>query len=253
MIQDLIQLIGTLPGLGLKSAKRITLHLMKNDAKLMVYLASQLQNVAQHIKTCNICGNIGENSPCEICTSNRRDRTKICIIEDMSGLWNIESSEHYNGLYHVLSSGSGSTSVSGPHSHSNSHSNSNYGSGSGSNLGAQNGAATHGDNPNSSSMQSGRPTDLSIHKLLNRLTPNKATNDDEQAENVTEVIFAHSPTAQGQITAFYVMDAIEKFTQDNNLNIKITALGHGLPIGSDIDYLDENTISAAFKSRKDFS
>jgi recombination protein RecR len=197
MLQHLINLLATLPGLGPRSAKRVVLHLLKNDKKLMLHTSELLQDVASSVVTCSICNTIDTVNPCAICNNPSRDNTKLCVIDEIGDLWNIESSNHYNGLYYVLG---GELSTS------------NFSS----------------------------PTQINIDKLITRIITAKPD----------EIILANNATVAGQTTAFFILDNIEKIIKQNKLNITVTALGQGIPIGSEIDYLDESTIGAAFKTRK---
>lgn len=190
-IETLIQLISKLPGLGPRSARRATLHLIKNKNKLMLPLANALEATAQAIVTCATCGNLDTESPCKICTSERRDTKTICIVEEVADLWAMERSGMYNGLYHVL----------------------------GGVLSAIDGVTA---------------ADLNLGNLRQRC---------EQAE---EIIIATNATALGQTTAHYITEILE------GLPLKITRLAQGIPIGGELDYLDDGTLGTALKLRQNF-
>ena len=101
-LQELIYLFSKLPGIGPKSASRLVLFLLKNKEKLMFPLSRSLLTSGKSIKKCSICGNIGTRFPDKICKDPKRDRSIICVVEDVSDLWSLEKTGSYKGLYHVL-------------------------------------------------------------------------------------------------------------------------------------------------------
>ena len=191
-IEELIKLISKLPGLGPKSAKRIVLKLMNNKDELMKPMAKALADVYKKISRCNICGILKSNtiqcnySHCEI-TGSEYD--KICVVENISDQWSIESSNIYKGYFHILG---GTISSAGQNKE-----------------------------------------DLLVSSLVERVKKDK----------IKEVILATSATVEGQTTAYYIQDSLK------NLNIKITKLAQGLPVGGEIESLDDGTLNSAFKNR----
>jgi len=101
-IDNLINEISKLPGLGRKSAQRITLYLLKNKNKSLVPLVQSLKEANLKITDCEICGNIDLISPCKLCQNSKRDEKTILIVEDVSDLWTFERIGFFKGLYHVL-------------------------------------------------------------------------------------------------------------------------------------------------------
>ena len=101
-LQELIHLFSRLPGIGPKSASRIVLFLLKNKEKLMYPLSRSLLASGKAIKKCKDCGNLGVNLPCKICSNPKRDKSVICVVEDISDLWALEKTGSFKGLYHVL-------------------------------------------------------------------------------------------------------------------------------------------------------
>jgi len=101
-IERLINDISKLPGLGRRSAQRIALFLLKNKNKNLIPLIETLNYSSTKIIECEECGNIDMINPCKICSSLKRDKTTICIIEDVSDLWTFEKMGFYTGVYHVL-------------------------------------------------------------------------------------------------------------------------------------------------------
>ena len=101
-INKLINEVSKLPGLGRKSAQRITLYLLKNKQKALLPLVQSLNAANIKIINCEICSNIDTSSPCSLCTNSKRDTLTICVVEDVSDLWTFERIGFYKGLYHVL-------------------------------------------------------------------------------------------------------------------------------------------------------
>jgi len=194
-IHHLIDFIARLPGLGPKSAKRIVLQMIRDKEKMMHEFASLLCNVADNIKMCARCNNIDINEICHICSNHNRDQTKLCIVEEIGDLWNIEKSGHFLGLYHVLSGLKSDRSA---------------------------------------------PYNIQLDSITEHL---KAIPD------LQEIIIANNSTVRGQTIMFYLSDALSSLVQGENREIKITAIGQGIPIGSELDYLDDGTIGAAFRTR----
>ena len=191
-IDKLINDISKLPGLGRRSAQRIALFLLKNKDKNLSPLIESLNISYNTIIECNYCGNIDVQDPCNICSNITRDKSTICIIEDVSDLWTLEKVGFYRGLYHVL----------------------------GGSLSAIQGIGTD---------------ELKLQHFLKRIE----TND------IKEIILALSTTMEGQTTSFVIADKLEKYK-----NINVTRLAQGIPMGGEVHYLDENTLSTAFQSRK---
>jgi recombination protein RecR len=192
-IERLIQVLAKLPGLGPRSARRAALHLIKNREKLLVPLTSALGEVLDKVTVCSECGNVDTSDPCTLCRDPRRDRSQICVVEEVGDLWALERAGAWSGLYHVL----------------------------GGTLSAVEGV---------------RPEDLSIARLVER-----AGHD-----GVKEVVLAVNATVEGQTTAHYIIDRLK------DLNIATSRLAHGVPVGGELDYLDEGTLTQAMRARRPF-
>ena len=189
-IEDLIKLISKLPGLGPKSAKRIVLKLINNRDELIKPLASTLAQVYKNVTRCISCGSLKSNlHGCKNCEDIKEKFQKICVVEDIADQWSIESSNIFQGYYHILG---GTISSVGQ-----------------------------------------RKEDLLINSLVDRV----------KREKIEEVILATSATVEGQTTAHYIEDTIK------NDNLKITKLAQGLPVGGEIEQLDDGTLFSAFKNR----
>jgi len=189
-IENLIDMMAKLPGLGPRSARRAVLHLIRKRALLLTPLADSMQVVAATARECVNCGNIGTSNLCEICTSEKRGNGEICVVEDVADLWAMERSGVFKGRYHVL----GGTL---------------------------------------SALDAVGPEELRIPRLIERVAE----------ENVMEVILALNATVDGQTTAHYIADRLDG-------QVKLTSLAQGVPIGGELDYLDDGTITAALRARK---
>jgi recombination protein RecR len=101
-VQDLIDELGRLPGVGPKSAQRIAFHLLATEATDVERLAATLLRVKNEVKFCSICGNVAEADVCRICRDPRRDLTVICVVEEPKDVVAIERTREFRGRYHVL-------------------------------------------------------------------------------------------------------------------------------------------------------
>ncbi|MEO9248125.1 recombination mediator RecR [Citricoccus nitrophenolicus] len=101
-VQDLIDELGRLPGIGPKSAQRIAFHILEADAEDMLRLAEAIRTVKDKVKLCSICFNISEQETCAICRDERRDGTQVCVVEESKDVMAIERTRTFRGRYHVL-------------------------------------------------------------------------------------------------------------------------------------------------------
>jgi recombination protein RecR len=102
LIEDAVNEIAKLPGIGKKTALRLVLHLIKENEDKTLLLTNALRKLRANIKFCSICHNISDEAECSICRSHRRDRTILCVVEESRDVMAIESTSQYTGLYHVL-------------------------------------------------------------------------------------------------------------------------------------------------------
>lgn len=190
-IERLIQLLAKLPGLGPRSARRAALFLIKNRERLLSPLALAMAEAQEKVTVCSECGNVDTVDPCTLCTDPRRDRSVLCVVEEVGDLWALERAGAWNGLYHVL----GGTL---------------------------------------SAIEGVRPEDLSIGPLIERAG----------AMQVKEVVLALNATVEGQTTAHYITERLKA------LGIAASRLAHGVPVGGELDYLDEGTLAQALRARR---
>lgn len=190
-IQDLIDQLGALPGIGPKSAQRLAFHLLAEDAARVQELVDALTAVKQQVKFCTICGNVTEEETCAICQDARRDETAICVVEDAKDIQALERTRVFRGKYHVL--GGHLDPVSGV-----------------------------------------GPDQLRIAQLVRRLSDTK----------ISEVIVATNPNVEGEATAAYIMRLLAP------IEVTVSRLASGLPVGGDLEYADEITLGRALEGRR---
>jgi len=195
LIENAVNEIAKLPGIGKKTALRLALNLLKEDELFTKSLTSALDDLRSKIQYCKTCQNISDTDECNICASHRRDRSLVCVVEDTRDVIAIENTSQYNGLYHVL--GGVISPIDG--------------------IG---------------------PSDLTVDLLLSRVQ--------RKDTEIKEVIFALSPTMEGDTTAFYLTKRLKEY------NLKVTTIARGIPIGGELEYADEITLGRSILSRTDY-
>jgi recombination protein RecR len=190
-IERLIALLGKLPGLGPRSARRAALSLLKRKDQLLVPLADAMAEAAERVRVCSTCGSLDTRDPCAICADNSRDGSLICVVEEVGALWAMERAGAFRGRYQVL----------------------------GGLLSALDGVG---------------PEALRVTPLVARA----------QDEAVREVILALPATVDGQTTAHYLADRLA------HVDVDVTSLARGVPVGGDLDWLDDGTIAQALRARR---
>lgn len=190
-VQDLIDELGRLPGVGPKGAQRIAFHVLQADQGDVERLVQALQQVKATVRFCVVCGNIAQGEQCRICNDNRRDLTCVCVVEEPKDVVAIERTREFRGRYHVL------------------------------------GGAI-------SPIEGVGPDDLRVKELVTRLADGV----------VSEVIIATDPNLEGEATATYLARLLAP------LDVRVTRLASGLPVGGDLEYADEITLGRAFEGRR---
>jgi len=190
-VARLVEELSRLPGIGPKTASRLTFYLLRAPIEQVKALSQAIGELKEKIVTCEICYNVTEESPCDICRDEERDRSLLCVVEEPLDVIAIERTG-YKGLYHVL--GGVISPVEG--------------------IG---------------------PEDLKIVQLLRRL----------ENEPVKEVILATNPSLEGESTAMYILRLLKP------LKIKVTRIAHGLPVGGDLEYADQVTLTRALEGRRE--
>nr|WP_290667268.1 recombination mediator RecR [Ardenticatena sp.] len=192
-VARLIDEFAKLPGVGPKTASRLTFYLLRAPEEQVQALADALYELRRHLVTCSRCFNIGETNPCGICSDTSRDQATVCVVEEPLDVIAIERTGAYKGLYHVL----------------------------------------HGA---ISPVDGILPQDLRIRELVQRV----------KQEPIEEVILATNPTLEGEATAEYIARQLRSH------GVRLTRLARGLPMGGDLEYADEVTLSRALQGRSEW-
>jgi recombination protein RecR len=101
-VQRIIQELSKLPGVGEKTAERLAFHLLAQSKEDALRLADAIRDLKESVRSCSTCYNVSEQDPCAICSDPKRERSQVCVVEQMKDLWAIEKSGSFRGLYHVL-------------------------------------------------------------------------------------------------------------------------------------------------------
>lgn len=195
-VTRLIEKFERLPGIGPKSAQRLVFYLLHNPDHELEDFAEKLTALKKETVMCEICHNVAERNPCDICSDTTRDTSLLCVVEQPLDLLAIERSDTYAGQYHVL----------------------------------------HGS---ISPLNNIGPDQLYLRDILKRLG------------GVEELILATNPTLEGEATALYITEMLKNNSDATFQKIKITRIGHGLPIGADIEYADGVTLARALEGRRE--
>ena len=191
-VARLIEALQRLPGIGPKTAQRLTFFLLKRPTDEVASLADSLTQLKALIVHCQVCFNVTQEDPCRICRDPRRDARLLCVVEEPNALLALERTGEFRGRYHVL-------------------------------LGAL------------SPLDGIGPEDLKVRELLSRL----------EREPVEEIILATNPSVEGEATAIYLGKLLKPFAT------RITRIARGLPVGGDLEYADEVTLSKALEGRRE--
>ncbi len=194
-VRNLIDEFSKLPGIGPRSAQRLTFYLLKAKKDDLKSFSGAVCDLQENLVFCSRCFNIAESDPCQICSDAARDQSKICIVEEPMDVVALEKTDHYEGLYHVLGG------VVSP-------------------------------------LEGIGPQELKIKELLTTL---KKYNG-----KIKEVIIATNPSLEGEATAMYIAKLIKP------LGLKVTRIARGLPMGGDLEYADEVTLTRSLEERRDY-
>lgn len=190
-IEKLIEEFAKLPGIGYKTAQRLTLYVLNLPKEEVDEFSKALVKARGTIKYCSVCGNFTDTDPCAICSNPSRDKEIICVVEEPKDIMAIEKVREYNGVYHVL----------------------------------------HGV---ISPMSGKGPDSIKLKELVSRMK-----------DEIKEVIVATNPNVDGEATAMYISKLLKP------LGVKVTRIAHGIPVGGDLEYADEITLSKALEGRKE--
>jgi recombination protein RecR len=190
-VANLIEVLSRLPGIGPKTASRLTFYLLREPSGLAISLAEALAAIGEGTVLCERCFNIAESSPCPICSDSARDQSLVCVVEEPMDVLAIERTGSFRGVYHVL----------------------------------------HGA---LSPIDGVYPEKLKIAELVERV----------QEARPREIILATNPSLEGENTAAYIHQQI------GMMGVPVTRLARGLPMGGDLEYADEVTLSRALEGRR---
>jgi recombination protein RecR len=195
-VEKVIDELSKLPGIGPKSASRLTFYLLKQPDHNFQTLVEALKQLKSHVLSCKKCFNMSESELCPICADSKRDQRLVCAVEDPLDVVALEQTRKYPGVYHVL--GGAISPIDG--------------------IG---------------------PEQLKIAELIKRVKELKETKGE------AEVILATNPTLEGDATVMYIARELKP------LGVKITKLARGIPVGGDLEYTDELTLTDAINFRKE--
>lgn len=227
-VEALVEQFSTLPTIGTKTARRLANYVLKMPREDVKALSDALMAVKEEVQRCSTCYVVTDEDPCPICRSEKRDTATVCVVEESNDLLAIERTGEYRGLYHVLGG------VISP-------------------------------------LDGVGPDDLRVHELAARIDPSfeetaaevpdnledvpapasngasETTSEDAANEDaatpIEEVILAVNPNVEGDTTAYYISQLLEPF------DVTVTRIARGLPIGGDLEYADEATLSRALEGR----
>ena len=191
-IEKLIEAFEKLPSIGSKTAARLAFYILNSSEEETKEFVNSILEAKKNLKYCSVCYNISDTDPCMICANKGRDKSVICVVEDVKDIVAMEKTHEFKGVYHVL----------------------------------------HGS---ISPMNGVGPDDIKIKELLSRLMDG----------DVKEIILATNPRVEGEATAMYLSKLIKP------LGIKVTRIAHGIPVGGDLEYTDEITLSKALEGRRE--
>jgi len=192
LIDRLVNELTKMPGVGRKTAQRLTYFLLKAPEGYVENLALLLNDVKKHIRPCRECGNLTEGERCDVCADDTRNRRLICVVEEPADIALVERTGEFNGVYHVL------MGVISP-------------------------------------LEGVGPDQLRMAELVDRA----------QSHEAVEVIVATDPDVEGDTTAYYIAKLLSP------LDVKVTRIARGLPVGGDLDFADEVTLAKAIAGRQE--
>lgn len=189
-VNNLIDELSRLPGIGRKSAQRLALYIINSPSESAESLASAILDARNNVRFCSVCGCLSDGDVCPICADKERDHSTVMVVEEDRDKAAYERTGQFKGVYHILQG------VISP-------------------------------------LQGISPDKLRIKQLLERL----------QTDEIREIIIATNPTIEGETTAMYLSRLIKP------LGVKVTRIANGVPVGGDLEYIDDVTLSRALEGR----
>ena len=190
LLENAVTEFAKLPGIGKKTAFRLVLHLIKQDAAEVTQFSEIIARMRNEIKFCSRCYNISDAALCNICSNTLRKQQMLCVVENIRDVIAIESTQQFNGIYHVLGG------IISP-------------------------------------LDGIGPEQLTIDALIERISK----------EEIQEIIFALSPTIQGDTTIYYISKKLK------GVQVKITTIARGIAFGGELEYADEMTLAKSISNR----
>ncbi len=193
-LEQAVEQLSRLPGMGRKSAQRIAMFLLKQNDDHVFRLSRALSDLKKNICYCSTCYNITDHDPCPICCSEKRNSGVVCVVEEPKDVYAIERTREFAGRYHVLGG------VISP-------------------------------------LQNVGPNEIRINELIKRI---------RDGEEIRELILALNPDAEGEATGYYINKLVQP------LGVDVSRIAHGIPMGTDLEYIDDATLTRAFAGRRAF-
>ncbi len=193
LLENAVNQLSKLPGVGRKSALRLALYLLRQDKEQVNDFAQSILLMKNEVKYCKVCKNISDSDVCQICSDPKRDASTVCVVETIKEVMLVEETEQYHGLYHVLGG------VISP-------------------------------------MDGIKPSDLEIESLVERVA----------GGGIKEIVFALSPTMEGDTTAYYIARKLKDF------DVKITTIARGISVGDELQYSDSVTLGRSILDRMEY-
>lgn len=190
LLESAVNAFSRLPGIGRKTALRLVLHLLRQEESEVLSMTQAIARARSDIRFCGQCFNIADRDTCSICSNPARKKTVICVVESIRDVIAIESTQQFNGTYHVLGG------VISP-------------------------------------LDGIGPDRLKIDELVARVQRNQAE----------EIIFALSPTIQGDTTIYYIQKRLD------GMPLRVTTLSRGVAFGGELEYADEMTLARSLQNR----
>jgi len=196
LLENAVNEFAKLPGIGKKTALRLVLHLIKQDTGEVNQFSAVIAKMRNEIKFCRRCQNISDKELCNICSNTMRRQDMICVVENIRDVIAIESTQQFNGIYHVLGG------IISP-------------------------------------LDGIGPAELTIDALIGRI----------ETEETTEIIFALSPTIQGDTTIYYISKKLAAMPGTQPRAVKVTTIARGVSFGGELEYADEMTLAKSISNR----
>lgn len=228
-VEALVEQFSKLPTIGTKTAQRLANYVLKMPEEEVQAIADALVAVKEQVQRCSQCFVVADEDPCPICDSDKRDQSTICVVEESSDLLAIERTGEYRGVYHVLGGVISPLDGVGPDD-----------------LRVHELASridpSFEETATTPASDAGEPENSSVSPNGQPASKTEGTSEAE-ASGVGEVILAVNPNVEGDTTAYYISQLLEPF------DVQVTRIARGLPIGGDLEYADEATLSRALEGR----